>query len=174
MKNKLLSDHRELDKLLEEFLSVLASGSAADALETLDRFWARLAMHIRAEHLHLFPAILAASKTKSLHGKTTPETIDRTIKELHEDHDFFMRELAAAIKIMREIKPLMPDDTKKRLLRVQKKVSAVTEKLKIHNELEETKVYQWAEHLLIPAECWVLDMQIQKELENLPPRFGKY
>ena len=53
--------------------------------------WARLAVHIRTEHLHLFPAI--ARRVNAA---------ERAIDRLRADHDFFMRELAQAIAILRE------------------------------------------------------------------------
>lgn len=36
-------------------------GGARGVFERLDYLWARLAVHVRAGHLHLFPALLAAS-----------------------------------------------------------------------------------------------------------------
>lgn len=174
MKSKLMSDHREIDELLAQLLLAFELGNVGTVFKKLDLFWARLAMHIRAEHLQLFPAILEASKTKPPPGKITHETVIETIDQLHEDHDFFMRELASAIKIMREINPHSMDETKKQFLEVQNKVSAVAEKLKIHNEIEETKVYRWTVDLMVPAECWVLGKQIQEELDNIPPRFKKH
>jgi hypothetical protein len=61
MNNLLASDHDELDELLDKlFASFDASGSVEQIYQKLDLFWARLAVHIRAEHLHLFPLILGA------------------------------------------------------------------------------------------------------------------
>lgn len=56
----LASDHAELDELLGELFAAFEAGEIELIYRTLDLFWARLAMHIRAEHLHLFPAILGA------------------------------------------------------------------------------------------------------------------
>ena len=62
MKNPTLlaHDHSELDALLAAAFSALAAGPVERGFEAVDVFWARLAMHIRAEHLHLFPAVLGA------------------------------------------------------------------------------------------------------------------
>ena len=56
----LAEDHAALGELLRAFLTQLDEGDTAGAFVHLDLFWARLAMHIRAENLHLFPAILNA------------------------------------------------------------------------------------------------------------------
>lgn len=56
MNYPLADDHSEMDALLEEFFDALCCADVELIYQTLDFFWARLAMHIRAEHLHLFPA----------------------------------------------------------------------------------------------------------------------
>jgi hypothetical protein len=50
MKNRTLlaHDHSELDGLLHAACSALAAGTVERSFETVDAFWARLAMHIRA------------------------------------------------------------------------------------------------------------------------------
>lgn len=58
----LAHDHSELDSTLAGLVSALFEGDAARSLERLDLFWARLAMHIRAENLYLFPALLRAAE----------------------------------------------------------------------------------------------------------------
>ena len=65
----LAEDHEALDKALSALLAALDEGDSATAFARLDLFWARLAMHIRAEHLQLFPAILRA-----LHGETDSDS----------------------------------------------------------------------------------------------------
>lgn len=54
----LAKDHKELDKLLGAVTAALEHGDSLEAFETLDLFWARLAMHIRVENLYLFPSVL--------------------------------------------------------------------------------------------------------------------
>ena len=49
-------DHESLGQLLTELDGELAKHNFPRAFELLDLFWARLAIHIRAENLHLFPA----------------------------------------------------------------------------------------------------------------------
>ena len=56
------SDHAEVGDLLNEIDAALKSGDATRAFTLLDLAWARLAIHIRAEHLCLFPAILNAPR----------------------------------------------------------------------------------------------------------------
>ena len=68
MKDLLISDHLELDTILGQLFSALDKGAAGEVYQNLDFFWARLAMHIRAEHLHLFPAILKAARNAEQTG----------------------------------------------------------------------------------------------------------
>jgi hypothetical protein len=48
----------------------------------------------------------------------------------------------------------------------------VAERLKAHNELEESDVYPLAEVLLTPADCVILNEKMRKELDNVPQRFS--
>src|ERR1044072_7340629 len=57
----LVNDHAEVDALLRGLWDAFEGGEAEEVLAKLDYLWARLAVHIRAEHLHLFPALLAAA-----------------------------------------------------------------------------------------------------------------
>ena len=156
---RLLHDHAELGDLLNQLDAALEANDPARTHAALDLFWARLAMHIRAEHLHLFPTISRIANP--------PEELENTIAILREDHDFFMRELSQAIAITRNTKenPAAP------LEEVTKKIAAVRARLVKHNEIEETGIYVWSS-LLTEAEQAELTTQVQKELENLPPRFG--
>lgn len=173
MNNLLTSDHRELDEILDQLFSAIDSGITTRVFEKLDMFWARLAMHIRAEHLHLFPAILNAVEFQKQTDKNLSlESVRNAIEQLHKDHDFFMRELATAVKLMREIVQTESQDFSKELSTIHEKVSAVSQELKEHNELEESKVYGWAEKLLNESELKILNEKMQKELNNLPPRFS--
>ena len=161
---QLQHDHAELGELLNELDAALAASDAARTHATLDLFWARLAMHIRAEHLHLFPTI-----SRVTNGQTLPTgEPEHTIAILREDHDFFMRELSQAIAITRTIE----EDSAEQLEVVRKKIAAVRARLVKHNEIEETGIYVWSSSLLSEPEQAELTTQVQKELENLPPRFG--
>ena len=167
----LASDHEALDKLLNALLAALDKRDAPTAFARLDLFWARLAMHIRAEHLHLFPAIL-----RTLHGDnfghveiSTAEARE-TIAQLHRDHDFFMHELAVAIKVMRnEITAGV--DGMNHIEGVRQVITTVRDRLEVHNKLEEGIVYRLPAKLVEPVERAALARQIRGELKNLPPRF---
>jgi hypothetical protein len=176
--NKLLaSDHNELDALLKRIFEALGTGEVEQIYQSLDICWARLAMHIRAEHLHLFPSILRAAAEQKQNTKIgkipSAAVIQNTIERLQNDHNFFMREFSNAIKQMRELRGNERNDKSKCLLSIEEKILGVSSRLRAHNELEESDVYQWADTLLSPAELAVLNAEIQKELDNLPPRFGK-
>jgi hypothetical protein len=54
------NDHEVLGELLQSLESSFEEREAMRSFELLDLFWARLAIHIRAENVRLFPAILAA------------------------------------------------------------------------------------------------------------------
>ena len=101
----LATDHAELDGLLDELFAAFEAGVVRHIYQRLDLFWARLAMHIRAEHLHLFPAVLEACLTgKQISRRATaPEVARDKISALQKDHNFFMRELVSAIKQTREL-----------------------------------------------------------------------
>lgn len=169
-------DHSELDELLAAFFRNLAQGHIAQSFENLDLFWARLAIHIRAEHLHLFPTLLHAlshGQTKEAgNGGPSFETTEKTIARLRGDHDFFMTELAAAIKQLRESCQNAHWDKPSLIENVQERMTIVAERLKAHNELEESDVYPLAEALLTPADCVILNDKMRKELENVPQRFS--
>jgi hypothetical protein len=52
---RLADDHAALDEVLRQLQEPLDTADVAASHAQLDLFWARLAVHIRAEHLHLFP-----------------------------------------------------------------------------------------------------------------------
>ena len=174
MKDLLISDHLELDSILELLFTALDKGDAAEVYKELNFFWARLAMHIRAENLHLFPAILKAAQIREQDeaGNSEParQFVCDSIDKLKNDHNFFMRELGDAIKkmvVLREDNWTGKDII---LSALREKLTALCERLKKHNELEEAEVYRWPE-IFMPADVPILQAKIQKELENLPPRF---
>lgn len=151
-RERLSDDHDAVDQVLKQLLAALNNDDAQASHAKLDLLWARLAVHIRAEHLHLFPAV--ASKH--------PDA-ESVIETLRADHDFFMRELARAIGIVRDGgKPGMIAAT----------VREVQNRLISHNELEETRVYRWADTMLTEPEQIDLATRINAELEKRPPRFS--
>lgn len=167
---RLMHDHDDLGDLLNELSAALSANDLTRTHHALDLFWARLAMHIRAEHLHLFPTIsrVASRGPESL----PPDEPEHTIAILREDHDFFMYELAQAIAITRSLMANTEGKPAEQLAAVNKKIAAVRSRLIKHNEIEETGIYVWSNSLLSEAERSELAAQVQKELENLPPRFG--
>ena len=176
MTKPLALDHKELDQLLGKLLSALEARNLEQSHAHLDFFWARLAVHIRAEHLQLFPAIVRAldeGTEDRVDDKPSATEVQSAIERLHSDHDVFMRELSDAMQSMRQLLTRTEShDASERLEEVRAKVVAVSELLAAHNDLEENQVYLWAEKLLNTSERATLEVKLQKELENMPPRFA--
>jgi hypothetical protein len=164
-----------LDQLLRSLLSALDEREARAAYASLDLFWARLAMHIRAENLHLFPAIFSAlddDGRKRPNHAHSPEQVREAIGQLRRDHDFFMHELASAVKIMRELLTTPGSENAiERLEKVRRIIKTLSDRLEAHNRLEEEQVYRLPAKLLEAAEQSVLAARMLREIENLPPRF---
>ncbi len=170
------NDHRQLDELLKALLAALEQSDTRTLFERLDLFWARLAMHIRAENLHLFPAILNGPQANTAQGSENPfvaetrETIDR----LSADHDFFMHELAAAVKAVRTMIETSHSETQAQTIdSVRRSITAVSKRLESHNEVEEKLVYLLPRKLLAPDEQVTIVERMRRELQNLPPRFSE-
>jgi iron-sulfur cluster repair protein YtfE (RIC family) len=159
-------DHEELSTLVDQLLAELDSNNATRAFALLDLFWAKLAMHIRAENLHLFPTILNKSKSTNAPLVPATEVVESAIKTLKDDHNFFMDQLAQAIKAMRKSM-----DKCTSLAPIKTHVLSVTDRLVAHNALEEQQVYKWPASILSPQELESLSAALKKELDNLPPRF---
>lgn len=176
MNYPLADDHTEMDALLEEFFDALGCADVERIYKSLDFFWARLAMHIRAEHLHLFPAIIKAIETQTAENNSSVPSLAKAqnaINDLQDDHNFFMRELLAAIKKLRELREhKMNADFSKEISDVRETIVSVKRRLEKHNETEETKVYLWADALLNQSERAALGERMQREITNLPPRFS--
>ena len=170
----LIHDHDELGGLLHQLITALEARDIARSHAKLDWLWARLAMHIRAEHLHLFPAIL-----DSLNAEPTGDLVDRlalgepqkVIADLREDHNFFMLELSESIVILRRLLDHGASDASGRLDEVVKRIEVVRERLVKHNQIEEQGVYLWTSTLLTQPDRAELVAKVHKELENVPPRF---
>ena len=148
----LSDDHRAVNEVLQQLRKALDDKDVQAAYVKLDLLWARLAVHIRAEHLHLFPAVAARLRAA-----------ESVIEPLRSDHDFFMRELARAIGVLRDYGELTA---------VAETVREIENRLITHNEIEETQVYRWADTILTEPEQIELARRVKRELEKRPPRFS--
>lgn len=150
--SRLETDHRGMDELFDLAEGILSRGSSEEAMWALDRIWMRLAVHIRAEHKILFPAL----------AERRPE-LREAIQGLREDHDFFMASLAALVQSLRSAET---DPSAHRA-----SVSAIRQRLELHNAKEETGVYPFADQL--PDEQRArMSEEIARELSFLPDRYG--
>lgn len=174
VKEFLEHDHQSLSVLLDKLDGSFELSDPAHAYELLDLFWARLAIHIRAENLCLFPAILNADAELFMErGLLSLDQVRVAIARLREDHNFFMDELAEAVKIMREVVS-RPETNGTRLLidQARQKIAAVKLRLVEHNAMEEGQVYQWPAVLLSPQELAHLTTEVRRQAETLPHRFA--
>jgi len=171
---QLIGDHAAIDKVLKQLQSALRDSDVETAHGKLDLFWARLAVHVRAEHLHLFPTVLSKVKNAAVGRASAPslEEAQSVVAQLREDHDFFMHELALAVEIMRELLTLPQQFiAPEGLNNVERIVLEVEERLVKHNDLEENQIYHWTTILLNSEEQAKLANQITSELLKHPPRF---
>jgi iron-sulfur cluster repair protein YtfE (RIC family) len=147
-----------VDDLLREVLAAVASADGPRTLEALDVLWARLAVHIRAEHLRLFPVL-------AQHADGDWQTTN-LLAHLKEDHNFFMTELAAAVKIAR-----LPSGADACFEKVRQIVEKVAERLSEHDRIEEAELYPLAAPPNVPSEdVERIAAEIRHELDNLPSR----
>ncbi len=170
--DQLARDHAELDTVLAELFSALEEEDIDRSFDRMDLFWARLAMHIRAENIHLFPALLEAVETKagSAGAGEAPELVElqESIETLRRDHDFFMVEWTAAVKKLRDAKR---NDQAVDFKKMRQDIDAVVQRLDQHNTFEETQVYPLVTRLLAPPGRDELNAALAKELGRLPARF---
>ena len=164
-------DHDSLGELLSKLEVEMAGNSVARTFELLDLFWARLAIHIRAEHLHLFPAVEdAPAALFDRKGLPAASEVRDVVARLRYDHDFFMKELAQMINTMREI--IADSESSSEAIRnLRPRLAAVRERLEEHNRLEEQQVYLWPSLVLDETSIMTLVENVRHELENLPGRF---
>lgn len=171
----LTEDHHGVDRVFQKLETSLEAEDVESVEFRLDLIWARLAVHIRAEHLHLFPIVLMVLPERESSDERLPSavTAQTTIAQLHEDHDFFMHELANAVALVREIRKVRDDDTTvvPDLKEVTRIVGEVKQRLAEHNRTEESQVYRWLLLLLEPADLADLASRINAELDKRPPRF---
>ena len=170
---QLIDDHAALDTVLKQLQAALRSNDLEVVHAKLDLFWARLAVHIRAEHLHLFPTVLSSLETANA-SAPSPDEAQTVTSELRRDHDFFMHELPRAVEITRQLlavveRPILEEG----MNNVNNIVSEVERRLVKHNEIEESQIYRWATTLLNPEEQATLASQITTELRKHPPRFTR-
>ena len=159
---RLSHDHEAVGNVLEQLLAALNNRDAGTTYSKLDLLWARLAVHIRAEHLHLFPTVMSRM--------TEAQSV---VDKLRTDHDFFMRELARAIGILRELpQQITSASDEAKLSAVGDVVREIENRLATHNEIEENQIYRWASTILTKPEQTDLATRINAELENRPPRFS--
>src|SRR5688572_4473628 len=136
----LVGDHAEVDALFRDLSHAFDRGDARAVFEKLDYLWARLAVHIRAEHLHLFPALLAAAAAAPDVGTDdapAPEEVRAAVARLRADHDFFMHELAAAVNAARELAAQDDPPAPERVASIRGRAFEVAARLVEHNRLEE-------------------------------------
>lgn len=165
-RQRLSDDHQAVNEVLTQLLTALDNKDAEASYSKLDLLWARLAVHIRAEHLHLFPTII----NRWAHDSSEAQSL---IDKLRADHDFFMRELARAVGILRELpRPLESSEDENKWNSVVEMVLSVKARLENHNELEEEQVYRWSDTILTKPEQTDLVTRINAELERRPPRFS--
>src|SRR5262252_9183149 len=172
---RLADDHNALSELLRQLQEALIGKDLAASYARLDLFWAKLAVHIRAEHLHLFPAIVKNSNSGSLLSPISqPSSVEArwTISRLRADHEFMMHELAGLMESMRELSKVNDSARIAKELAAIREVTVELEKrLVIHNEFEEGQVYRWISSVMDEPEQSDLAASVEQELRNRPPRF---
>lgn len=149
---RLAADHGAIDDLFREADAALDHARVAEARTALDRVWMRLAVHIRAEHKAVFPALAAAA----------PE-LPGVLAELREEHDGFMAALASAVKALGSPAP--------QVAAVRAEMALMQRRLAVHNALEEAQVYPRADGLPDPQRADLLEA-VGRELAFLPERYG--
>ena len=153
------ADHSELHDLVEDVRTAIAEADMPRCYKATDLLWARLAMHIRAEHLHLFPFV------RSVSDIDTTDVLDG----LRQDHDMFMVELGRAVRALRPgSDPANDPDT---FATVHEIVETVAARLAVHDRIEEEKIYVFAD-AHSSHDVASLHEKIRQELGNYPPRFG--
>jgi hypothetical protein len=167
-------DHESLGELLTELDLELAKPNFARGFELLDLFWARLAVHIRAENLHLFPALanVPASHFTGKGSLPTSEEAHSLLLRLRLDHDFFMKQLAQIMKAARE-NASHTLASRDEISELRQRMTGIGKRLETHNRLEEKLAYSWPALLFDEPRVARLCGSLQHELENLPPRFAE-
>jgi iron-sulfur cluster repair protein YtfE (RIC family) len=171
----LKTDHRVLGEMLNQLTIQLGKPDLAWAFENLDLLWGSLAVHIRAENICLFPAILNAPRERfDANNKIPPyEQARTTIEQLRSEHNSFMSQLGQAMKELRamiihpesySVEVTVPD--------IRNRIAVFADELHEHNKIEENQVYLWPALLLDQESLERLRVGVRSEIENLPSRFA--
>ena len=147
----LAGDHRDIDSRFEAAQTAVEGRLQGQALQALDWIWMRLAVHIRAEHKVLFPALAEAQ----------PD-LAAALQALREDHDFFMATLAGTVNALK--------GPRVDWAAVASAVEAVRSRLDAHNALEEATIYPLADRLP-DGQRRKLAAEAARELADLPSRY---
>lgn len=173
-RQRLSEDHQIATKVLKQLLTALDNQEVHTSYAKLDLLWARLAVHIRAEHLYLFPAV--TNRLRKSRDDALPNLSEALVlvEDLRADHDFFMRELARGMGMLRELpEKIVTAGNEARLTAVSDIIRAVEKRLATHNETEENQIYRWSSTILSKPEQLMLLELINTELEKRPPRFSR-
>lgn len=172
----LKSDHEVLGEIVNQLKIQLGKPDLPWAFETLDLLWGSLAIHIRAENICLFPAILNAPRIKFGEGNNFPEyeEVKATIDNLRSDHNFFMTQLGSAMKELRGLM-IHPENYSMQdtVADLRRRINSVSDLLRVHNETEEEIIYRWPSLLLDDETLNQLEVGVRTEIENMPPRFAR-
>lgn len=161
------ADHAELDDLRLDTMAAIERADVVRTFEHLDLFWARLAMHIRAEHRWLFPAVRSVAERSPAELDQIPEILET----LRHDHDFFMRDLARAVRALRLVFHFGNEE--ETLVVVRELLESVSSRLDVHNRLEEESIYILTTGKFLDTSVTEkLLRSIRKELNNFPQRFA--
>jgi iron-sulfur cluster repair protein YtfE (RIC family) len=166
----LQQDHREIDELMAAVTESLDAGDYEGSRQTLDLFWARLAVHIRAEHLVLFPVVTEAIANEEVDEQFA--ALSDVINGLRSDHDHFMYELAGVIKLMGSIDPA-DGGKRRRMGKVRERLGTVREQLARHNRIEEETLYPLESLLSRGRDVVKVTERLKAQLENMPARFKR-
>lgn len=162
------TDHWSLRDLLNTLQTQLSAQKFSESFQSLDLFWARLALHIRSEQLQLFPALASADKRSfDKDGLPSYEEAQLVLSKLREDHHFFMRELADLVNLMRDSDASSANET---IAEVRARIKTIVKRLEMHDWIEQKQVYRWPALLFDELKLEQLANEIKRELENFPPR----
>lgn len=172
-RQRLSDDHQTVGEVLEQALSALNNEDVPASHSSLDLLWARLAVHIRAEHLHLFPAVIRRLTKSPDAAAPDLSEAQSLIARLRADHDFFMRELARVIGVLRELPANLSASDEAKFTAIGDTVREIEKRLATHNAIEEEQIYRWASTILTEPEKTELATRINAELQKRPPRFSE-
>jgi hemerythrin superfamily protein len=150
------SDHKEINDLLHRAREVIFLSDREYVYAAVDMVWARLAVHIRAEHIRLFPALIGAGADEKI------------LDGLRNDHASFMNALGQVIKNLTG-DPVGKIESGEMILAI---LDNVENRLLEHNELEERLIYPIT-LCFEKADAIRLYDEIKRELDNIPPRFKR-